>query len=348
MHSGFFGPGDQVMAVDMKTFVVSHVELQLVEVASGKIRGWFRPKGYVPDKPGKGWSEMTLVWVALAASPDGKKVVVGNFHNYHTQATGPHELRLWDVATGEVGPPIPGEADPLTGIAFSPDGLTFAAREKGTKLKIQRYSMTDGNPVGPPFVVQVSPSNKPHPYGMVLNCGNDGVWRVADSRVGLGLVDVYDLEKGISTIPPIEVDYVDQLQFSSSGEHLIAVSSSFEPPQKPAWLNWLRSWFGPVQDKRYQSNRLQVIEVKSGKEVFHLESSCEGDSLSRSTEPFHAAIAPDGQHLAVHRDGKSKWLEYWDWKSSQTLSWPWAALSGSLTAACVWQWQRGRLQTNPK
>ena len=86
-----------------------------------------RGRGRLDRRPGRRWSRATTAVLAVAFSPDGKRLAVGGADR---------ALRVFDVATGERLAEVEDHADWVLDVAYSPDGtrLATASRDKTSKL----------------------------------------------------------------------------------------------------------------------------------------------------------------------------------------------------------------------
>jgi len=91
---------------------------------------------------------------AVAFSPDGKTLLV-----HHASLVGPRQVRLWDVASGQLkGQPIPHGSLLLAGrqpghsAVFSPDGRLVLTGENLLKRQARLWDAATGQPVLPPLL----------------------------------------------------------------------------------------------------------------------------------------------------------------------------------------------------
>ena len=121
------GSNRSVFSPDGKLFaVVSFQMIQIFDTDNGKSVGQIQ-------KTGAG--------SALAFSPDGKTILVGDFVHRIAQ--------LWDVATRtKIGEPMPHQ-NMISSVAFSPDGKTVLTGSKDRTAR--QWDASTGEPIGPPL-----------------------------------------------------------------------------------------------------------------------------------------------------------------------------------------------------
>ena len=187
----------------------------------------------------------------IGVSPDSRTVVM---RDYGT-------LRLWDSETGEPrGAPLPGHADEVTSVAFSPDGKTLVSGSRDKTLRL--WDAETGQPRGAPLPghadevtsVAFSPDGKTlvsgsrdntlrrwdaatgRPIGEPLQGHTDEVTSVAFSPDGKTLVSssrdktvrLWDAETGEPRGAPLpgHADEVTSVAFSPDGKTLVSGSSA--------------------------------------------------------------------------------------------------------------------------
>src|SRR5678815_4140005 len=65
---------------------------------------------------------------AIALSPNGRIVAsAGGSQSYPIEVADPHQIRLWDIATGEQVAALSGHNEDVSSLAFSPDGKFLAS-----------------------------------------------------------------------------------------------------------------------------------------------------------------------------------------------------------------------------
>jgi hypothetical protein len=114
---------------------------------------------------------------AAAFSPNSKTIAL---------ASDDGTVELWDALTGEqIGQPLIGHTDIVTGVAFSPDGKTILTASANTIVRL--WDVSKGKPIGEPLTgntgyvygVAFSPDAK-----MIASAGYNGTVRLWDGSTG--------------------------------------------------------------------------------------------------------------------------------------------------------------------
>jgi len=216
---------------------------------------------------------------SVAFSPDGRRLVSGSGSVFLGFLLGfnfgpkDHTLRLWDAATGKpIGPPLQGHTNPVTSVAFSPDGRRILSGSGGfltIDKTLRLWDAATGKPIGPP-----------------LQGHTNSVLSVAFSpdgrRIVSGSVDntlrLWDAATGKPIGPPLQghTSWVYSVAFSPDGRRLVSGS----------WDNTLRLW-----------------DAATGKPI--------GPPLQGHTNYVRSvAFSPDGRRIVSGSDDKT--LRLWD------------------------------------
>lgn len=197
--------------------------------------------------------------LALAFSPDGRRVLAGGFT----------ALRLWDVGDGRELRSIESLPAWPEALAFSPDGAHFAAALNNGMLRIWPAGR-DGQPLelqghsGAVEALRFSPDGR-----LLASGGDDGTVRLWNARTGAALKTMTGHESGIAGLAFLGPGTL----FSGSADRTVR--------------RWDVEAGTPVGDPRL------VFD-----EVISLDVASDGRLLSGHRDPFLRIWAPDGAHPA--------------------------------------------------
>jgi WD40 repeat protein len=227
-------------------------------------------------------------------SPDGRTLVAESY------AFDPHQLRLWDVTTGQIRGTLPGfePAEPYSRLAFSPDGR----RLLGPGL--------DGNG-GWWFVVwdvaarQVRAEHGDMPFAA---WAADGLLVVVSMNPKWSMhIEVHDPDTGARESGPEFSAVRDAVRFPTGLPHPAALSDDGRfllarlSHPAPAWVRWLVERLPALRRLVSDAPRsaVHVWESRTGRPMM---------TLWRDTD--YALLAPDGQTLVTVEPDAA--LRLWD------------------------------------
>jgi WD40 repeat protein len=210
------------------------IDLAARRFAGGEVRQWRVATG---EQVGQPWPHRGPL-KAITFSADGQRVLTGAIVvPVEPKGKLRGEARLWDVPTGKlIGPPME-HAEPVWGVAISPDSRTLLTGCEDDH--IQFWSAATALPLGRAFNIDLG-------NALAVAFGPDGRTALAGHATGSAHVNLFEVPPGRGTaLSPPHDAYVECLAFSPDGRFLLSGSNDRRArlwevaSQKPLGSAWV-------------------------------------------------------------------------------------------------------------
>lgn len=220
---------------------------------------------------------------SVALTPDGKTLA----------ASGPNVIQLWEVETGKELRKIEAPASGLSGLLFSPDGKTLAARAADGALVL--WSAETGKEFR-----QIKPAPRPKQDGFVIILGGGeadppGMAFTPDGKALAASATDYNKDQAVHSVKIWDLESGKEIQRIKAPGDADASAVAVAPGGKI-----LAYGLGGV---------VHLCEADSGKELRQFKSG-DGGVLA-------LAFAPDGKSLAVR--GRNQRVRLWETETAKEI-----------------------------